>query len=101
MALDLTEQHALAVDPAFVDRVEQAVITTAIAVSSEDPATPGNTERAALAYRVLHDSREYARKFGHGLVTHAQANSTPPDSGILNFTAALWNAYAGLNPNSV
>lgn len=100
MALTLEQQHVLAVDPEFVNRVEQAVIATAIAVSAEAPATVGHEQRAALAYRVLHDSREYARRFAHGLATHASATASPPDSGILSFCAALWNAYAGVNPNA-
>ncbi len=100
MALTLEQQHDLAVSSEFVDRVEQAIIDVAIDVSAEDPDTVGHDQRAALAYRVLHDSRANAKKFSHGLVTHAQATMTPPDGGILTFCAALWNAYAGVNPNA-
>lgn len=100
MSLTLSEQHTLAVDPAFVDRVEQAIIDVAIDVSAEDPQTAGHEQRAALAYRVLHDSRDNARKFAHGLATHPSANNNPPDSGILTFASALWDAYAGVNPNA-
>ena len=99
MALNLEQQHAMAVDPAFVDRVEQAAIAAAIAVSSEDPATPGNTERAALAYRVLHDSREHARKFAKGLVTEDVGNALN-DNEVRDTIAAVWNGYAGFNPTA-
>lgn len=100
MALSLAEQHTLAADNAFVDRVEQAIIASAIAISQEQPATASHERRAALAYQVLHNSRTYAYRFAAGLVTHGSATTSPPDSGILSFTAALWNAYAGVNPNA-
>lgn len=99
MALNLEEQHALAVDPAFVDRVEQAVIATAIAVSAEAPATVGHEKRAGLALRVLLESREYARKFAHGVPTQGGGNVLS-DNEVKNTAAALWNAYAGVNPTA-
>lgn len=99
MALNLIEQHALAVDPEFVNRVEQAVISTAVAVSAEAPATVGHEKRAALAYRALHDSREYARKFAHGVPTQGGGNVLN-DNEVKNTVAALWNAFAGVNPNA-
>lgn len=101
MALSLAEQHSLAADNAFVDRVEQAIIASAIAISAEAPTTAGHERRAALAYQVLHNSRVHAYRFAAGLVTHASATTNPPDNGILSFTASLWNAYAGINPNAL
>ena len=97
--MSYTEQKQLAVDDTFISRVEIAAITAAIAIAGEDSATPGHTERASYALLLLRDSRPQARELAHGVAADAAITAASSDTDISNRTVAIWNAYAGFNPN--
>lgn len=96
--MTLAEQHSAAENNEFILRVEQAAITTAIAILGENSGTGGHAQRAAFASGVLLNSREEARRLAHGVVTQ-DVDNDDADAAINNAVIALWNAYAGYNPN--
>ena len=49
----LIDKYAVGTNPGFRSRVEMALVAAAVAVMTESVATPGHTERAAYATRVL------------------------------------------------
>jgi hypothetical protein len=102
-SLIYTEQIKLASDTEFINRVRQAVLTTAIAIASE--AATGkeivNNARLSFATHVLREPEKYAKIMVHGVVTNTSGKSVLSDAEINNIVAAIWNAYAGVNPNII
>ncbi len=96
--MTLLQQHTAAEENEFILKVEQAAVATAIAILGESSATGGHAERAAFSSGVLLNSREEARRLAHGVVTQDVDNESS-DAAISNAVIALWNAYAGYNPN--
>ena len=108
MAITLAEQHTLATDADFINRVRQAAATVALEVMSEDPAllTGGNTEyklRESLARSVINNAPQAAQRAAYILAT-ASGEINPVlinDSQYLTFLRNNWSALAGYNPNYV
>lgn len=93
------EQQALAATAEFVNRIEIASIETATAIAGEAGATAGHAARFAYAVKVLHDSRGEARKLAYGVAALPGIGATSDDPALKNGVIAVWNAYAGFNPN--
>ena len=97
--MSYTDQKALAVDDEFISKIEIAAVTAAIAIASEDSATAGHTNRAAYANSVLAASRDRARELAHGTAADASITASSSDATLSARISAIWNAYAGFNPN--
>ena len=96
MAWTYKQARDIAVDRDNIDRVQVAIVTAAIAISSESDATDNHTNRANYANQVLRSPATHARKMIWGVVTDATVQSDPTDSNIYNAIAGQWNAYAGV-----
>jgi hypothetical protein len=88
------EQYDLAHDSAFVRRVTQLTVKSAIAVSSEDPATANHAARIAWGNKVLLDPAGYGSLMAHGVVTNAAITAASSDSDVEFTINSMWNAYA-------
>jgi hypothetical protein len=99
MPIGLDKQQQLAADETFVSRVQQAMITTAITVSTEPANTPGQADRLILAVQCLRNPRDHAKRFAIAVATQV-GNISPSDANINTAVAAVWNAFAGFNPNA-
>ena len=97
--MSYTDQKALAVDDAFISKVEIAATIAAIAIAGEDSATAGHTNRAAYANTVLAASRDRSRDLAHGTAADPAITASSSDATLSARISAIWNAYAGFNPN--
>src|SRR5882762_3857394 len=98
----LTDQATLAVDATFKNRVQEAIITAAIAICSEAQSTAGHGQRAAFARSVLSNPIGYAAVMAMGVATDSAVATAAPlqasvtDAQINNAVSGHWNAYAGV-----
>ena len=105
MAITLEEQHQLATDGDFINRIRQAAATVALEVLSEDPATlgGGNDEyepRANLARQVINNAPAAAQRAAY-IVATASPTTDPAaitDEQYLAFMRSKWSVLAGYNP---
>ena len=98
--MNYDNQAKLATDIHFIQRVRQAAISAAIAISHEAPTDkePVDDARLSFATRLLRDPNRHARIMAYGVVTYGSVSETCSDVVINNAIASLWNAYAGVNP---
>ena len=105
MTILFTQQHDLAIDQNFVNRVRQAGLTLALDVLVE---TEANAElyaaRESLALKFLNSPNETAKRLTFALVTASQLTTTDhttiSDAQLSGFLSSRWNTLAGYNPNS-
>jgi len=97
----LSDQYTLAITPAFIQRIEVALVTAALAVVSEAPTTPNHSARLRYALRVTANPAIEAAVVAMGIVTNATIAATAPsgasatDGDIQSTVAAIFDAYAG------
>jgi hypothetical protein len=104
MAITLAEQHALASDGDFINRVRQSMAAKAVDVLQEDPTGLVAGEynaRKRLAQRIVNDANAVAKNAAFILATHNGVNTTDPeaipDSAYTTVIGNLWNVLAGFN----
>lgn len=100
----LTERADIAVQPAFIRRVRQAMIQAAADVAAEDPGTSNHTARVAFAKVATTYPSEWAKNFALGVANNSNigtgtsdpADDSPDGDGALQFVLnSLWDAYSG------
>lgn len=101
----LQSQYTLSQDVNFQQRVRQALVSSAIAISNESVGTFAHNQRVALATKVLADPARWTLAIVEGVASDAavsaaagsptpnQANVT--DAQINTAVTSQWNAYAG------
>lgn len=92
-----TDKYNLGADPTFRSRCQTAALEASTNVMSEDDSTPGHTERAAFANKVLLQPALMSPAISFGVA--AQPGISGPDasdSDILFTVNALFNAWAGV-----
>ena len=94
--MSFAEQINLAMTPAFVARVQAAMVKSAIAVSSENPETPAHVTRVQWATQVLRDPAHYATRMAFGVAANPVITADSPDDAIEYTVNSVWNAYAGV-----
>ena len=94
--MSFAEQINLAMTPAFIARVQAAMVKSAIAVSSEDPETPAHATRVQWATQVLRDPAHYAARIAFGVAANPDITADSPDDAIEFTVNSVWNAYAGV-----
>ena len=80
----------------FVARVQAAMVKSAIAVNSEDPATAAHATRVQWATQVLRDPAHYAARTAFGVAVNPVITAESPDDAIEFTVNSAWNAYAGV-----
>jgi len=88
----------------LLGQLRTALAIIAMAVLSEDAATPYHTQRAAYAARVIRDPATEAPLFvvpvltnnGEALWAYISIGTVLADSDIRNNVSAVWNALAGV-----
>lgn len=107
MALTYTAQDELCtLTEALTRRVAQCAVGTAIEIMAEASATPGHSERAALAQRVLNSPLDLGRLMARAVATNPNSGSGLTDDPLLSDAAlywivkvVLWDAFAGYTAN--
>jgi hypothetical protein len=89
------EQFALATSPQFVQRVQQAAITAAIATINGEP-----TETRLLDYcfNLLNRARASAQEIAFGVATNPAITAESTDNDIQFTVNSMLRAYAGVQP---
>ena len=105
-------QSALALDQNFQKRLGPLLISQAIVVANEDPATPGHAQRRNLAQQILTNSAFMTPALSPTIANGTNlvaANTTynfesfavetsASDAEILSQIATLWDVMAGVVP---
>lgn len=103
MAITFQQQHDLATDMNFVNRVRQAGLTVALEVLAE---SGGDYElyqaRAGLATRLMNDPLNQSKRLAYILATASPSadQSTINDTALLTFVRGKWTLLAAYNPNA-
>lgn len=103
MTISLAEQHDLAVDMNFVNRVRQAGCTIALEVMAETEVNYSlYQKRESLARQFIASPEATAKRLAFTLAT-ASPNvdqATINDGALLTFIRNNWNKLSGYNPNA-
>ena len=94
--MSFAEQFDLAMTPAFVARVQAAMVKSALWVSSDDPTKPYHSTRVQWATQVLRDPAHYATRMAFGVAVNPVVTADSPDDAIEFTVSSVWNAYAGV-----
>lgn len=89
-------QYDRAVDPIFLKKIEQAIVTAAINIRAEGTAVAGWHKRSDLAVQVLLSPTTYAALFAKGAASNVAVNDASTDSDIQFTVNSMWSAYAGV-----
>lgn len=94
--MSFQQQVELARTASFIERVQGAMVKSALAVSSEDPATVARATRVQWATQVLRDPAHYAQRMSFGVAANPVITADSPDDAIEFTLNSIWNAYAGV-----
>lgn len=99
--MNYLDQRKLAVNQEFVNRVQQGAIEAAIAIANEGASGKSGVDnmRLQLARQILNEPAKWAQTLAYGIVAIPMENMD--DLEIVNAILAVWNCYAGVNPNLV
>jgi hypothetical protein len=90
------DQYTLAMDQSFINRVQMAMVKSAISVCNESPAADYHQPRSAWATQVLRDPSFYAARVAFGVTSNPVITAQSSDSDIEFTVNSDWNAYAGV-----
>ena len=90
----LSADYALATDAAFLQKVQMAIVSTALAVQSEAVSTANHSQRSAYALRVLADPAGYAKLMGPGFTVDGATDVNSTDAALETRASAIFNAYS-------
>ena len=108
MAIILSDQHTLAYDAEFINRIRQAMVTEALVIMTEDSDAAHNgtdeyVAKMALASSVIHDANDTARQAA--LLIATKSSHTDPseigDAGYTDFVKEIWLPMSSYNPHYV
>jgi hypothetical protein len=94
--MNFLDQIQLAADENVIQRVQQALIKSALAVAAEDAGAAKHAERRIFAERVLHEPQRWARLVVLGVVTNPAISAKSSDDDIEFTVNSMWDAYAGI-----
>lgn len=86
-------QDTRAIDPLFIVKVRQAIITAAIAIQAEAQTVLHHSERVALALQVLATPNTWAPIIAQGVASNNAITDSSLDSDIQFTVNSIWNAY--------
>lgn len=98
---NLSDQYTYSQLPAFQNKVKQALISAAIAISGE--AQANNRNRTTLAIAVLANPTAYLQQFAEavandatvsGKIASGGGSGTETDADISTAISGAWNAFA-------
>jgi hypothetical protein len=90
------QQDNLAHDSQFLQRVRIAMITAAVTVQAEAPATPNHTNRSNYAKLVLNAPDAYVQQFSEMVASNVAISANSLDSDILFTVNTNFSAMAGM-----
>ena len=103
MAITLEQQHTLATDMNFVNRVRQSMLTIALKVLVETEADYALYQsRQSLALRVLNSPINESKRIAYALATVSPAATQEAilDAPLVGFLRSNWTLFSGYNANA-
>jgi hypothetical protein len=85
--------YTTATTTAFVNKVQLAIVATAIAISNEAANTANHAARVALASKVLANPAGYAQLMAFGMATSGATDNNSSDGTLDSRISAIWNSY--------
>jgi len=92
--MSLLTQSVAAVDPLLGARLQQQIVTSAIAIAAEASNTPDHVNRVALALQVARNPGGWLNAFQQAVASQGIDNMAT-DAAIATAVAAVWNAVSG------
>ena len=92
------DNYAAAINPAFLQRVQESMISAAISISSEATSTANHSNRVVLARLVLQQPQNYVNQFALAVAVNIPVTSVSSvtDAQIDTSVASIWNGFAGV-----
>lgn len=90
--MELIKQFKLAMNDEFITRVQQAMVTAAIAIAAEKDPSP---RRASYATQILNDPQSHRMRFAFGVAANPAIDDMCTDDEIQFTVNSIFNAYAG------
>lgn len=90
----LIDDYALSTDNGFIQRVEMAIVSTAIAVQAEAVNTANHSQRSAYALRILDAPESFARLMAPGFTVDGSTDVNSTDAALKTRASAIFNAYS-------
>jgi hypothetical protein len=78
----------------YFQRVQSALVITAINIQGEGAGVTDHSARSALALKVLADPYGYTKQMLFGFAAGGATKDGSSDQAILDRASAIWNAYA-------
>lgn len=102
MAITFQEQHDLAIDQNFVNRVKQSALTVALEVLVETGEYDLYQARASLARQLMNDPLGQSKRLAYILATASPSadHATISDASLLAFVRSKWTLLSAYNPNA-
>lgn len=93
-----SDNYAAAINSAFQQRVEESMISAAIAISSEATTTANHGNRVVLAKTVLNQPQNYVQQFALAVAVNIPVTSVSAvtDAQIDSSVSGIWNGFAGV-----
>lgn len=90
-----TTQATLAVDAAWIQRVQIAIVKVAIDdIGAESDQITNHATRLALAKKVVENPERWARLLAWGVAADMTVTANTSDAAIFSRVLFIWNSYA-------
>lgn len=102
MAITFQDQHDLATNQNFVNRVRQSALTVALEVLVESGEYELYQARVSLAQQLMSDPINQSKRLAYILATASPSadHTTINDNTLLTFVRGKWTLLAAYNPNA-
>jgi hypothetical protein len=94
--MSLIDQYTTSQDTTFRQKVQMAMVKTAVDVQGESTGTANHTNRSTYAAQVLNSPEAYIGRFALAAAEGGAVTTTSSDSNIINQVSAIWDAMAGV-----
>lgn len=94
--MSLTDQYSTSQDTSFRQRVQMAMIKTAVDVQGESSGTANHTNRSTYATSVLNNPEAFVGRFALAVSEGGTVTGSSTDTDIINQVSAIWDAMAGV-----
>lgn len=99
MAVTHSDRYTLSIDPAFLHRVQAALVAACVSIANEGWAVPFHRERASFAVTILNNPNgtpNYSQLFCNSVATDATCISDATQAGTVVLTSGNVATQAAL-----
>ena len=85
--------YSTATTQAFLNKVEMAIVSAAIAIANEGAGVANHAARAALASKILQNPQGYAQLFAVGVAADGVTDNSSIDTALDTRVSGIFNSY--------